>query len=381
MLSAPRPGLSACLPVQHANAFQSWKDSHQIDYGEDQDPDDVERVPEQGEAVQAAHHDVLKTSQGQLDHHENQPCQSDGHMQPVTADQREERGKECATLGRGSQRNHTLEFAKLERKKGRSQEEGHHRAKEGSEISPRVDRQGHHSTGVAGEQEKSGLHRDVPLVKQLSTGQAARARFCEHGIARKQRREHHDVAQQEDPEPKARYNALGCGTRLTDIKQFALADCIHLDCNVHGDTSTGCARSNRPTSSAGISTSSFVRNMKASNVTAVPRSPKPAIHQMCHIRAKPVITAKNAVTKPVGLFLGTSIGSYACCCTGRSCFASTRCFFAQKASISPTRGRTAKFHAGGGDAVDHSKVRPFHGSPVVSRRSSRSRIDTTSWTI
>ena len=35
----------------------------------------------------------------------------------------------------------------------------------------------------------------------------------------------------------------------------------------------------------------------------------------------------------------------------------------------------------GGDGVDHSNVRPFHGSPVVSRSSSRWRIETTSWTI
>src|SRR6516225_9938866 len=279
-------------------------------------------------------------------------------MQPVTADQCEERGKKCG-----------------------SQEECHRGAKEGSEISPRVDGQGHHSTGVAGEQEKGGLHRDVPLVKQLSTGQTARARFCEHGIACKQRREHHDVTQQEDPEPKAGDDPLGRGTSLTDIKQFAPADCIHLNCDVHSDTSTGCARSNRPTSSAGISTSSLVRNMKASNVAAAPRSPKAAIHQICQIRAKPVTTAKNAVTKPTGLFLGTSIGWYAYCRTGSSCFASTRCFCAQKASIPSIRGRTAKFQAGGGDAVAHSKVRPFHGSPVASRSCSRWRMDTTIWTI
>src|SRR6516162_917500 len=302
-------------------------------------------------------------------------------MQPVTADQCEERGKKCATLWRRSQCNHALEFAKLEGKKCRSQEECHRGAKEGSEISPRVDGKGHHSTGVAGEQEKGGLHRDVPLVKQLSTGQTARTRFCEHGIACKQRREHHDVTQQEDPEPKASDDPLGCGTRLTDIKQFALADCIHLNCDVHSEASTGCARSNRPTSSAGTSTSSFVRNMKASNVTAAPRTPKLAIHQMCQIRAKPVTTAKNAVTKPTGLFLGTSNGWYACRRTGRSCFASTRCLCAQKASSPSTRGRTAKFPAGGGEAVDHAKVRPFHGSPVVSRSASRSRIDTTSCTI
>src|SRR5215813_2571544 len=62
-LSAPRPGWSACLPVQHPIEFQSRKNSHQIDDCEDQDPDDVERVPEQRETVQAAHHNILKTSQ------------------------------------------------------------------------------------------------------------------------------------------------------------------------------------------------------------------------------------------------------------------------------------------------------------------------------
>ena len=39
-------------------------------------------------------------------------------------------------------------------------------------------------------------------------------------------------------------------------------------------------------------------------------SPRPTIHQMCQISAKPVIVEKNAVMNPVGLFLGTSIGSY-----------------------------------------------------------------------
>ena len=44
------------------------------------------------------------------------------------------------------------------------------------------------------------------------------------------------------------------------------------------------------------------------DVMAAPRSPMPAIHQMCQIREKPVMTAKNAVTNPAGLFFGISIG-------------------------------------------------------------------------
>ncbi|MNN02337.1 hypothetical protein D3C81_1149940 [compost metagenome] len=36
-------------------------------------------------------------------------------------------------------------------------------------------------------------------------------------------------------------------------------------------------------------------------------------------------------------------------------------------------------YCGGGDEVDHSSVRPFHGSPVVSRSCSRRMKLTTSW--
>jgi hypothetical protein len=42
-----------------------------------------------------------------------------------------------------------------------------------------------------------------------------------------------------------------------------------------------------------------------------------------------------------------------------------------QASLSCTRGVKAKLYSGGGDEVDHSSVRPFHGSPVVSRSESR----------
>ena len=51
--------------------------------------------------------------------------------------------------------------------------------------------------------------------------------------------------------------------------------------------------------SAGISISSFSRNANTSSVTNAPSIPNAAIHQICQIRAKPVTTAKKAVTKPV----------------------------------------------------------------------------------
>ena len=45
------------------------------------------------------------------------------------------------------------------------------------------------------------------------------------------------------------------------------------------------------------------------NVTNAPSAPRAANHQMCQIIAKPMTTAKKALTNPVGVFFGISIGS------------------------------------------------------------------------
>src|SRR6266704_1475563 len=117
-------------------------------------------------------------------------------------------------------------------------------------------------------------------------------------------------------------------------------------------------------SEAEISISSWRRKAKASSATKAPARPNAAIHQMCQIRAKPVTTAKKALTKPIGLFLGISIGSYASAGTATPCVACMAFLVLHQASISLTCGMIAKFQAGGGEGNDHSSVRPFHGSPV-----------------
>ena len=48
---------------------------------------------------------------------------------------------------------------------------------------------------------------------------------------------------------------------------------------------------------------------KPINVSAAQTSPRIASHPMCQMRAKPVMTAKNAVTNPLALLRGTSIDS------------------------------------------------------------------------
>ena len=91
--------------------------SHQIDDREERDPDDVERVPEQGEAQDAAQ-DVGAESLGEdLRHHRQQPEQAGRDMQAVAADQREEGRQEGAARRPGAARDQAGELAQLSARK------------------------------------------------------------------------------------------------------------------------------------------------------------------------------------------------------------------------------------------------------------------------
>src|SRR5882672_8061739 len=299
-------------------------------------------------------------------------------MQPVTADKHEEGREESAALRTGSDGDHASELPHLQCQERGSQHEGNEGRQVSDGIAPRTDRQRHQSAGVARGEKAAGFDRNAPLVEQLRATWTACGRVREHGVSGKDRREHHDVAQEEYPEAVANHDPLCSGTRLACTRPRLVPNVI-IKCNsdVHPAISAWFACSNRAICSAGISISSSLRNAKASMVRKIPIAPAPAIHQMCQIIAKPLTTAKNAMMKPVALFFGTSIGSNLRSFGGWACMRS-RCFLFQRASRSVTCGSTAKFQAAGGDAVAHSSVRPFHGS-AVTFSCSRSRIDTTSW--
>ena len=121
-------------------------------------------------------------------------------MQAMAADKGEERGKKSAALRGGAAGDHVGELADLEIEERGTEHESDQRKEVGVDASPRTDRQRHHSAGVARDKKTSGLDRDADLIEQLGAGRTARGRVHEHRVGGKQRREHHDVAQQEDPE-------------------------------------------------------------------------------------------------------------------------------------------------------------------------------------
>src|SRR5882757_150960 len=298
----------------------------------------------------------------------------------MTADQGEESRQEGAALRTSPDSDHAGELPQFQHQERGPQHEGDEGSEIGDAIAPRADSQGHQPATVARREQAAGFDRNAALVEQLHTARAAGRRLREHRISGKERRKHHDVAQQEYPEAVTNHNPLCGRTGLACTRPRLVTDpIVNCNCDAHTAISASCSRSNRATCSAGISISSSSRNAKASTVTKMPMAPTPAIHQMCQISAKPVMTAKNAVTNPVALFFGTSIGSNLRSLAGWACTRS-RCFFFQKASTSVTCGSTAKFQAAGGEAVAHSSVRPSHGS-AVTFRCSRLRIDTTSWMI
>src|SRR5262249_31266 len=156
-----------------------------------------------------------------------------------------------------------------------------------------------------------------------------------------QRRKHHDVTQDEDPEAIGNDDPLGRGTdSLAGDWKRLWAQSIDFSSDVHGASSSACARSNWAIRRAGISMSSSSRKAKPRIVANAPSIPKPASHQMCQISAKPMTTAKNALMKPVGLFLGVSIDVYLRSCRGCSSANRARCFTSQKASRVVTCGST-----------------------------------------
>ena len=123
-----------------------------------------------------------------------------------------------------------------------------------------------------------------------------------HRIGREQRREHDDVAEDEDPEPvsdddarRGRPAAAAPARELGRNRGRAVGRYRHAACLRPSRARSICA-----TSAAEISCSRSSLQPNTRTATTAARRPRIAIHQICQISAKPVTTAKKAVMKPVG---------------------------------------------------------------------------------
>src|SRR5712671_2190252 len=167
-------------------------------------------------------------------------------MQPVTADQGKKGREESAALRTGPDGDHAGELTHLQYQERGSQHEGNEGRQISDGIAPRANRQGHQSAGVARREKAAGFDRNTALVEQLHATRTAGGRVREHRVSGKDRREHHDVAQEEYPEAVANHDPLCSGTSLACTRARLVTNLI-INCNsdVHTAISAWFACSKR----------------------------------------------------------------------------------------------------------------------------------------
>ena len=176
------------------------------------------------------------------------------------------------------------------------------------------------AAGKARCQQAGGLDRDIAQIEQLArrSVRPPSARAARHRLRRS--REHHHVAEQEDPEAVAGNDPLRRRAVVHGRRARRRLGCMSVDAMrslrpsrrsphsvMRPRRAATLARSIRATSSAGITYSSWSRQANTTKVGERADVPAATIHQMCQISAKPMMVAKNAQTKPVGELRGISM--------------------------------------------------------------------------
>src|SRR5665213_4166542 len=247
-------------------------------------------------------------------------------MEAVTADQGKKRRQERAARRAVAAHHQRREFLQLQSEERQAEQAGHgHR-----DVEPRAvtdaDGDAGETAGEAGGEQAGGLDAGTAKIEQLRPIRPARGRADQNGVGGEKRREHHDVAEQENPEPVGNDDPLRRRPALTSSAGMAMptAAAEPMGVGVIGRVghrghvarpasassawrSATLARSTRSTSSAGITYSTSSRHANTTKVAKAPIAPAATSHQMCQISAKPMMVAKKAQTKPVGEFLGISM--------------------------------------------------------------------------
>ncbi len=166
---------------------------------------------------------------------------------------------------------------------------------------------------IAREQQTHRLDKDIAEIEQLGAGRSAGGVARQHRIGGEQRREHDDVAEDEDPEPIGDDDALR-------RRPAAAAPAREFGWNRGRNRVDRCYRhAGRPASAGPVPFAQVrrprfrARGPRSSRtirtMIAAARRPRITSHQICQISEKPVITAKKAMTKPIGLLRGISMVS------------------------------------------------------------------------
>src|SRR5690242_13949647 len=227
----------------------------------------------------------------------------------MRADQREEGGQEGAARRPCAFGDHAHELGNLQAQEARAEDKGDDRPKIGRAGASPLYRKGEQAAGEARKQETAGLDQHVGAIKELRSGRTAGRTIRQHRIGGEQRREDHDVAQQEKPEAEAHHHLDGGGSPFRDRYLVVAFDRPRERVGNTHAVILRRARSVAAICSGEISISSSTRQAWTRPEAAMPSAPTIANHQMCQTSAKPATTEKKERKNPTALLEGMWIGS------------------------------------------------------------------------
>src|SRR6185437_6835523 len=216
----------------------------------------------------------------ELRHHGAEPQEAGSHVQPMASHQSEECREECASARSVAACDQAVELAQLEQQKHKTQQSRDQQCQLRPFLAALACSDTRHAAGEAGKQQACGLDGDTVRIENLPCRRAVGCCRRQYRIRGKQRGEHDDVGNEEDPEAvtdddsfrgwatgSMPWGAGGCApVAVTPV--FIQDGGIHVvapSCSAAA-RATRLARSSRATSSAGISNSTTSRQANTTNV-------------------------------------------------------------------------------------------------------------------
>ena len=143
-----------------------------------------------------------------LRHHRAEPQEADGDVQAVATDEGEEGRQERAAVRAVAFSDHPGELIELEAEEAEAEQPGHEEADLGPQHIAHAGGDHRQAANEARQQQERRLGRDRLQVEELERPGSARGRVRQHRVGRIEAREHHEVGQEEDPEPVGGDDAL-----------------------------------------------------------------------------------------------------------------------------------------------------------------------------
>src|SRR6188472_2049203 len=112
----------------------------QVNDGEDADPCNIKKTPEQAQPVQAGDDEWVQPAHVGLTSQENDPEQANADVKAVAADQREEGGEKTTSPWTGAGRSHAVQFRNLHDDEAESEEKRHAEPRQCARALPCCDR-------------------------------------------------------------------------------------------------------------------------------------------------------------------------------------------------------------------------------------------------